>query len=346
MNAASHLTDEQIARYRGRTLAPADLLDAGDHLAGCDTCRDRLAQNCDVSGNAARLRLNLTTHLEYDATVACAEGRGTPEDLQHVAECELCAAEVADLRTFQDELRKPPAIVEMPKRRPWQRIPRKWLAAAAVVAVASELGFWSWLNQLTHPALPASTLTAGLQAAVPPFERAPVLDRLISHPGTLLGTAPAAAQFELIGPMATAVTADRPVFRWKPLGTAATYVVSVFDENFQKVAESPATPATAWQPEQPLPRGIVLNWQVTAHADGKSIHAPMPPAPEARLEVVTDSAAAEIETTRRVNPAAHLQIASLLAKAGALDEAEAELSQADAKTAEPYREQLKTIRGQ
>jgi hypothetical protein len=253
---------------------------------------------------------------------------------------------VADLRAFQDELRRPSAVVEMPKPHSWRRIPRKWLVAAAVVALASEIGFWSWLSQRARPAPVASNPVVELHASVPPFERAPVLGRLISKPGALLGAPSVAAQFELIGPMATAVTADRPVFCWKPLGERATYVVAIFDENFQKVMESPAVTATAWQPDQPLPRGVVLNWQVTAQAGGKTVHAPMPPAPEARLEIVPQRDEAEIAEARQANAGDHLWIASLLAKAGALDEAEAELNQAEAKTAEPYREQLKKIRGQ
>jgi hypothetical protein len=346
MNAASHLSDEQIARYRGRTLAPADLLDADDHLVGCDTCRDRLARTLDTLRAGSRLRASLATHLGYEAVVACAEGRGTPEDRQHLAECDLCAGEVADLRAFQGELREQPrAVVEMPARKPWQaRISRKWLAAAAVVALAAELGFWSWLNHRARPAAVASIPAVELHASVAPFERAAVLDRLISQPGALLGAGTSAAQFELIAPMATAVTVDRPVFRWKPLGPRATYVVAVFDESFQKVAESPAIAGTEWQPERALPRGVVLNWQVTAHAGGKTVHAPMPPAPEARIEVAPEADAAAIGAARRANPADHLRIASLYVKAGALDEAEAELNQVDASTAAPFREQLRKMR--
>jgi hypothetical protein len=264
-----------------------------------------------------------------------------------LAECNLCAGEVADLRAFQRELQKPTVVVEVPARQPWRaRISRKWLVAAAVVALAVEFQFWSWLNHRTRPAPIAANPTVELHASVPPFERAAVLDRLISKPGALLGSSTGARQFELIGPLGTAVTTDRPVFRWKPLQEKATYVVAIFDEEFQKVVESPAIRGTVWQPERPLPRGVVLNWQVTGNAGGKAVHAPMPPAPEARLEVVPEHNAAEIEAARRTNPGDHLGIASLLVKAGALDEAEAELEQVDAKTGEPYREQLRSIRGQ
>lgn len=335
MNAPSHLTDEQIARYRGRTLDPADLLDADDHLAGCDACRERLARGRSLRGDAAQLMARVTDHLDYDAVVACAEGRGTDEQRRHAAGCELCAAELADLRRFQGELRRTP--VEIPR----PRFSRKWIGLAAGLALFGELGFWTWLNHRTKP---APSTTVAVSASVPPFERAAVLDRLISKPGALLGASTGAPEFELIGPMGTAVVTDRPVFRWRPFSEGARYVVAVFDENFQKVAESPEVTGAAWQPDRPLPRGVVLNWQVTAESGSKRVHAPMPPAPEARLEVVPAVEAAAIEAARTANPADHLRIAALLAKAGALDEAEAELAQVDAKTAAPYREQLREMR--
>ena len=37
-----HLTETLIERYREQALPPAELLDADDHLAGCEICRQRL----------------------------------------------------------------------------------------------------------------------------------------------------------------------------------------------------------------------------------------------------------------------------------------------------------------
>ena len=350
MKVPSHLTDEQIARYRGRMLAPADLLDADDHLAGCVACRHRLARAHHWTAEAEHLRTKLSAHLPYDAVVACAEGRETPEAGRHVAECDLCAGEVADLRAFQNELReRPRAPLEIRGGKPvdprWRfRISGKWIAVAAAVALAAEIGFWTWLHRRVSPAPLAANATAALQASLPPFERAPLLDRLISPPGALLGAPGAGPQFELTGPLGTAVLDDRPVFRWKPLAAGATYVVAVFDEAFQKVAESPALETTAWQPDRPLPRGVVLNWQVTARSGGATVHAPLPPAPEARLEVLPAADAGAIEATRRARPGDHLGLAALLVKAGALDDAAAQLDQADPQAAEPYRQQLRKLR--
>ena len=53
--------------------------------------------------------------------------------------------------------------------------------------------------------------------------------------------------------------------------------------------------------------------------------APVPPAPEARFQVVSAETAAEIDSARREHPANHLLLAVLYARAGALDDAAGEI---------------------
>jgi hypothetical protein len=94
-----------------------------------------------------------------------------------------------------------------------------------------------------------------------------------------------------------------------------------------------------------LPRGRVLNWQVTATVNGSAVRAPQPPAPEARFEVVPADTAAAIDGARAEHPGNHLLLAVLLAKAGALDEVSTELdalSVADAATAAALRDSLRS----
>jgi hypothetical protein len=144
--------------------------------------------------------------------------------------------------------------------------------------------------------------------------------------------------------MGTTVLSDQPGFRWRPAAGATRYVTAVFDEDFRKVAESPALTAVEWQPQAALPRGRILNWQVTATVNGSPVRAPQPPAPEARFEVVASETAAAIDAARREHPGNHLLLAVLLAKAGAVDEAMTELdalSATDAGTAAALRESLK-----
>ena len=126
------------------------------------------------------------------------------------------------------------------------------------------------------------------------------------------------------------------------------YVVSVFDESFHRVAESPALTVNEWQPAKPLPRGRVYLWQVSATiAGGEVVRAPIPPAPEARFQVAGENAAAEIAQARQDHPANHLLLAVMLSEHGALDEAAVELDaveSTDPALARALRESLGKLR--
>jgi hypothetical protein len=99
-----------------------------------------------------------------------------------------------------------------------------------------------------------------------------------------------------------------------------------------------------WRPEQALTRGRIYNWQVSATIAGKTVHAPTPPAPEARFQVVTQETADGIESARREHPGNHTLLAALYAKAGAVEDAGKELDQlalVDPAAAAALRESLK-----
>ena len=369
MYRTAHLTEEQFTGYQLRTLAPADLHSADTHLAGCSACREHLLRAAHGTGLIGELRAQLSEHLDYDDVVACAEGTAPAAIQQHLAECDLCRADVDDLRQFRSELNasprdtKPAAVVTMPGRPARQSWP-KWAAVAAGIVVLAGLSFWS----VNRPAPPPSTVSPGVVAQVAPkepeltgeqkaalaavrgtgkFARAEVLDRLVTHRGVLLGAAPEASTFDIAGPMGTTVMADRPVFRWQAVPGASRYVVAVFDDTFRKLAESPALTAAEWQPAQPLERGKILNWQVTAQVGGTKLRAPLPPAPEARFQVAEADQVAQIENARRDHPANHLLLAVLMARTGALDDAERELdtlASTDAATAQSLRQSLQEMR--
>jgi hypothetical protein len=337
---AAHLTDDQISGYRAKRLGSAELLELDRHVAECTECRGRLYENVRAEADLRDLRRDLAQHLEYDEVVACAEGSAGQAARRHLEECSMCREEVADLSRFRSELSVPrEARTPIPIRKPAPR----WAAIAALAAgviLVAALAYWG-MNQRPQeiakqpaPGPPASAepaLSPEQQQAVQlalsthKLERAPVLDRLVGKQGVLLGAPAPAEQLKLVSPAGTTVTSDRPMFRWQPATGATKYVVAVFDEDFRKVAESPALTSAEWQPETALPREKVLNWQVTATIDGRAVRAPQPPAPEARFEVVSADTAAAIDAARREHPANHLLVAVLLAKAGALDEASQEL---------------------
>lgn len=158
-----------------------------------------------------------------------------------------------------------------------------------------------------------------------------VLDGLAGgESGVLMGAEPTAGgqtsvPFALVGPLGRVVREDRPVLRWQPLAGAVSYTASVVNSNFQVVAESGPTHATEWTPAAPLGRGQTYYWQVTATlADGGEVISPRMPAPRARFRVLEESAAEELRRLEESAPESHLARGVLYARAGLVEEAEAE----------------------
>jgi hypothetical protein len=363
MKKAEHLTEEQFNRYRHRTLAPAELLDVDRHIAQCEACLARLWKESDAIPPLRDLRSQLSEHLDYEQIVACAENASSEAHERHLAECELCRAEVDVLRQFRAQLnpRRSAQPIAMPVPGKSRRTPALAAIAAGTV-LAAGLGFWMLRRQppatpavevsKTNP-IPEPALSPGQQALIQSaiasrkLEPAPVLGSLITRRGVLLGPANEARTFEIGAPLGTTILTDRPFFRWQAVEGAAHYLVSVFDADFRKVAESPRLTEAVWQPEQPLARGRIYNWQVTATAGGVTFRSPVPPAPEARFQVVSAADAQNIESARRDHPGNHLLFAVLLAKIGALDDAAAELdalAATDSPAALALRESLNQIR--
>ena len=363
MIKAEHLTDEQFARFRNRTLEPAELLDVDQHLAVCGVCSERLWREMAAPGQVSALRDLLSEHLEYAQIVVSAEGKADAAVEQHLAGCAMCRADVEDLRAFQAELKAPRKVVEMPARRSGWRIPTYVaIAAGLVLSVSLVLRILHREQPLTEvplvgkavppaeaPLAPEQQAAVQLALSTHRLERAGVLDRLITKRGVLLGAPGEQKSFAVTAPVGTAVINDRPVLRWEALPGAGKYVVAVFDDQFQRVAESPALTGAEWTPERALARGQIYTWQVTAHVGGRTLLSPAPPAPEARFQVAGLEAVTQIESARREHPGNHLLLAVLLAKVGALDDASLELdalAATDAATAQALRTSLVEIRKQ
>lgn len=151
-----------------------------------------------------------------------------------------------------------------------------------------------------------------------------LLAQLIGEGGTTRGTVSDGMPFVILVPVGTAVQTDRPTFRWQPLNGATSYKVTVFDADFNAVAKSEDLTTTEWTPSQPLPRGEVYQWQVTALKDGKEVASPTAPAPEAKFKVLEQNKAEAIEQIKRKHSNSHLTLGVLYAQAGMLDDAERE----------------------
>ena len=142
--------------------------------------------------------------------------------------------------------------------------------------------------------------------------------------GRLMGGDNSGSPFELTSPVGRIVETDRPHFNWRPLTGADSYVVTIYDANFKKIAESPTLKQPGWTASTRLERGKVYQWQVTAVKGGEEVKSPVRPAPDARFKILDASNANEIEAAKRQNGNSHLLLGIVYANAGLLSEAERE----------------------
>jgi hypothetical protein len=117
---------------------------------------------------------------------------------------------------------------------------------------------------------------------------------------------------------------DRPTFRWSSLEGATSYVVEVYDNDFNPVARSTELTNTSWSGAS-LARGLVYTWQVTATKDGQEVKSPAPPSRQAKFRVLDQAKLNELAAAKRTYSSSHLVLGLLYADAGLLREAEQEL---------------------
>jgi hypothetical protein len=321
-----HLSDGEIESYAKRTLGPADLLAVDDHIAACDACRSRAAALAGLAESLTSLPSSLMppeSHLsdgqvgEFIAGSLGAQERASVE--VHIRACPTCAREVEELGAWA---RKRPST---------HRI--AYAAAAAVLILLLIPAAMRW-RSLSDAGQAERSALAGLEA-LPGEQQQRVraaLEAGVAQPpkymadlgggsDVLMGE-PSGESFRLIEPLGTVTVSDRPTLRWEPLPGAEAYTVSLSDEVLRPVAESPSVSQTAWTPAQPLPRGRVYVWQVTAHRAERSVTAPAPPAPMARFRVLDEETARILDRLARERPNSHLLLGILYAQAGVRAEAE------------------------
>jgi hypothetical protein len=153
--------------------------------------------------------------------------------------------------------------------------------------------------------------------------KSPLLAGLSRRGSSLMGADDDGRSFAIIEPAGKVLLADRPAFNWMQLDGAESYVVEVYDAQFNLVSSSPSLKGLSWTAPQ-LPRGKVYSWQVKAIRGGQGFIAPRPPAAQAKFRILDQAAAAEIARARRDYASSHLLLGVLYARAGLLAEAEQE----------------------
>jgi hypothetical protein len=396
---AEHPSKTELIAYADRALSADAVLRVDNHLSRCHECYLLMKEHLNIGQAGASLAESLAgnghdDHLSYEQLAGYVDGSLGAVDREiaevHSGACELCSAQLDDLRKIRDGFTAEP--VPQLSRRPsflegiGNAISLKW--AVPVFAVLVLVFAWfRWpatqnkpveevavntkpadqiaqvpVNVPEPPAAngvnanaaepvkhPEVTLVdaggrveldaAGNLSGINAGRFAPALKAVLSggdiqvspdarnlrsSAGVLMGGGDTGVPFKLTGPVGKVVESDHPQFSWRPVEGADGYTVSIYDDNYSKVATSPVLKQTSWSPGSRLKRGTSYKWQVTATKDGQEIKSPVRPAPDARFKVLSAADAADIETAKRQAGSSHLLLGMVYAKAGLLTEAEKE----------------------
>lgn len=125
MNGQEHPPHEALLAYAEARLAASALESVDRHLRDCEPCRRIAIERASVRpvGVLVALRAAADEHLSYDELVSAIAG--SLDDQAHLAACESCRAEVADLRAFEAMSAGRP----LPGRTPAERAGRSWLGS-------------------------------------------------------------------------------------------------------------------------------------------------------------------------------------------------------------------------
>jgi len=348
-----HLSSEQLAAYRGRTLAPAELVAADFHLAICDECRRTLAS---PEMDAALLRgigAAKQQHLSYEQMEGYADGTLGPTEkefvIAHAGLCTRCARELREFAAFIPVMDAP--VEPRPKKEKqrnagfWQGFAasfggRQWaLAGTAAAAVVLAILI---VPRMVKPRLDA--LAEGQLSALPPAVRADVSQIVEAQTGVRpasLAHLAVPAKTSLSSPLGFVVPEQSPILRWGPV--RGTKIVTVFKSDGTRVAGSgDLAEASEWQVSIPLERGGVYRWRL--EANDLLIG-------EGEFAVLSESDSRDWVEAQARYSGSHLLLGAMAQHLGMLDEAQREfvalrLEMPQSETVARLLRNLEAIRGQ
>ena len=115
-----HLSTRSLEQYRLRTLPPAELLRADEHIAACDSCRRRAGEDVRAERVLRAMDASLRSaaadaareHLSFEQLADFVDGRLDAAEREvigsHLELCRLCEEEAADLRSYRNTLAAEP----------------------------------------------------------------------------------------------------------------------------------------------------------------------------------------------------------------------------------------------
>lgn len=336
------MTDLEINAFLRRELEALRLLQIADHIAKCESCREKLAQRKDALPAQTSIEDDLQKLVDHITDEELQQYVTSKLDLariraidDHLQRCAQCTVEVRDLRKFAAS---PAAANTQPRMQS-----ALWRAGIIVVAVAlvaflwlrrsnellvlndsgnrvvidrhGELGGIESLSErqreLVRQALSQQKLTLP-----------PTLHDLNGNMGVLMGKSEP-VPFRVTRPIGTFINTLRPTLSWTADPESTGYKVTIHDESTGKNIASPLIQTIDWTVPEDLERGKTYIWQVVSLRKGaKEIVIPAPTSAPARFEVLKSETSAELRSL----PSSHTARAILYANAGLIDDAEKELS--------------------
>lgn len=166
---------------------------------------------------------------------------------------------------------------------------------------------------------PVAATPPKLRSSSPPSILAEVRDRIDGRPSGSSSN----SDLRLLSPVVTYLREDRPTFAWRPVQDAVSYDLVIYTAQRQEVAREIGIREPGRTLASALARGKVYRWEVIAYAGGREIaRAPGPNEPAPLFGIFSGD---QLRTAAKIETESRLSRAAGLAKAGLLDEAEAEI---------------------
>ncbi|MDQ2856883.1 MAG: hypothetical protein M3R68_11175 [Acidobacteriota bacterium] len=328
-----HLSSAELMQFASKTASEADKIICESHLEHCPSCNRELRLLSAAPAEAPATRTNVTTITRARSQMP---QWSTPARvaavLALVALLLLVAVLWRQTRSHEDSVRNTPSPAPTPFASPIPSIAPSVEATPPATALLKDNGTEIRLDQdgklIGLEKLDETTQQMAKAAlAGENLTRPKELEGLSSPRIKLLGEPPGETTFRLVSPLGQMIIEDHPTLKWRPLAGATGYVVTVFDKNFNRVAQSPPLSKTEWTLAAPLARGGTFLWEVTTTVDGNTITAPAAPAPRAQFRVIESDKLGAWIKLKQQQPASHLALGLGYARLGLLNDAEREFRQ-------------------
>jgi predicted anti-sigma-YlaC factor YlaD len=160
----THVTIEQLERYRDKNLTAEELIPVDEHLSVCQLCHQRFRDIFINHDNMFPMQVDLDTtdseddeHLEFDEHIVNYV-ENTLDDVDreivksHLEYCVTCTAEVNSLINFREQLTKERTTIpihEKSTQRIWGRLVQSWMWQPSKWTPAYALGLASLVIGVT-----------------------------------------------------------------------------------------------------------------------------------------------------------------------------------------------------